>query len=317
MKKCIGIDIAKKNFVAAVRKKNDVVYTKSFSNNDKGALRFIKWATKFPAEQYHFCMEATGIYGDKLALFLHEKGHIVSIVNPAKIKYFMKSQLSRNKTDPIDARYILQYCELFNLDIWHPKPLEIQALQQLVKRLDTLIKAELEEQNRLENASEIIKDPIIAHIGYLKEQVKNIEKKIKNHIGQCSHLKEKAALLISIIGIGQKTTNKILAFLGNIENFDNAKQAGAFVGLNPHQFQSGTSLRYGKLSKTGDPKLRKMFYMPALTAVRHNPILKAFYERLIAKGKLKKVAICAVMRKLVHIVYGVLKSKKPFDLKLV
>lgn len=315
MKKCIGIDVAKKTFVAAIRN-NDITKVKSFSNNDKGFIQFLAWSRKFPAELYHFCMEATGKYGDKLALFLHKNNCIISMINPAKIKYFMKSQLSRNKTDPVDAKLILQYCELFNPGAWQPEPLEIQELQALVKRLDTLINMELQEQNRLENVDKIIEESITTNIKHLKDEIKNIEKKIKNHIDKYPHFKEKSELLNSIPGVGDKTINKILAFLGNVEKFDKAKQVAAFVGLTPQQSQSGTSLNYSHLSKTGNADLRKMLFMPALVAIQHNPVMKAFYEKLIGKGKPKKVAICAVMRKLVHVIYGVLKSNKPFDAKL-
>ncbi len=316
MKTSIGIDIAKRNFVAAI-KGHEKEKLKTFSNNEKGFKQFLAWVKKFSEHKCHFCMEATGKYGDKLALFLYNNKYMVSVVNPAKIKYFAKSQLLRNKTDAVDAKLILNYCELYNPHEWQPEPLEIQELQELVKRLDTLVSAELQERNRLENADEIIKESITSHIKYLQQEIKKIEEKIKNHINKYLHLKEKADLLNSIPGIGDKTTNKVLAFLGNINAYDKAKQVAAFVGLNPQQAQSGTSLNRSRLSKTGDSELRKMFYMPALTAIQFNPVIKLFYERLIAKGKPKKVAICAVMRKLVHIIYGVLKSNKPFDKQLV
>jgi transposase len=315
MKKYIGIDIAKKTFVAAIKLK-DKEKLKTFSNNEKGFKQLTEWVQKFPGEQSHFCMESTGKYGDKLAIFLYTNKYIVSVVNPAKIKYFMKSQLTRNKTDSVDAKFILNYCESFNPEAWQPDPHEIQELQELVKRLDVLINMELQEKNRLENVAEVIKESIVSTIEYLNEEIKKIEKKIKNHVDNYPHLKEKADLLNSIPGIGDRTTSKIIAFLGNTKNFDKAKQLAAFIGLTPHQIQSGTSLNHSRLSKTGNSNLRKMLYMPALTAMQFNPVLKAFYIKLLAKGKPKKVAICAVMRKLVHIIYGVLKSNKPFDAKL-
>lgn len=316
MKKCIGIDIAKKNFVAAIEV-NEKEKLKTFSNNDKGFKQFLEWATKFPTDkEYHFCMEATGKYGDKLALFLSNNNYVVSVVNPAKIKYFAKSQLARNKTDAVDARLILHYCELSKPEAWQPSPIEIQELQELIKRLDTLFAIELQERNRLENVDEIVRKSITAHIEYLQQEIKNLEEEIKNHVDNYPHLKEKAELLKSIPGIGDKTTNKVLAFFGEIKNFDKAKQVAAFVGLNPQRSQSGTSLNHSHLSKTGNSDLRKMFYMPALSAIQFNPKIKAFYEKLVAKGKPKKVAVCAVMRKLVHIIYGVLKSNNPYDAKL-
>jgi transposase len=228
MKKYIGIDIAKKNFVAAI-KIQDKIKLKTFTNNDKGFKQLLEWAKELPDEIIHFCMESTGKYGDKLALFLYAHKYIVSVINPAKIKFFMKSQLTRNKTDAVDAKFILTYCESFNPECWQPDPREIQELQELVKRLDVLINMKLQEQNRLENVSEVIRESILSTIEYLKNEIIKMEKRIENHIEIFPHLKEKADLLNSIPGIGDKTTSKIIAFLGNIKSFDKAKQMAALL----------------------------------------------------------------------------------------
>ncbi len=307
----VGIDVAKLTFVAAV-KVNHKYRSKSFGNGAKGFKLFIQWLEKFSTQQPHVCMESTGKYGDKLALFLHDNGCLVSVVNPANIKYFMKSQLARNKTDSVDAKYICQYCELSKPSLWKPLAKEVRNLKSLVTRLETLNNTVLQEQNRLENVDESIKDFIDNHIIYLKKQIKDIENQINEHISAHESLKTNAKLLKSITGIGEKTTHKILAFLSHVDTFDSARQLAAYVGLNPQQSQSGTSLNYSRISKTGNGKLRQMFYMPALVAIKHDPNIKAFYERLLSKGKAKKVAICAVMRKLVHIIYGVLTSQQPF-----
>ncbi len=317
MKKCfVGIDIAKLTFVAAI-KIGDKEIAKSFTNCENGFNNLTEWLQTLSVRKGHFCMEATGKYGNALALFLHNNKHVVSIVNPAKIKYFMKSRLARNKTDLVDAKFIRNYCELFAPSAWKPLPLEIQALQALIKRLDTLNKTVLEEHNRLENADAITTKSVDDHIGYLKKAIKVIEKMITTHVNSHPSLEEKSKLLKSIPGIGEKTTNKALAFLSHISSFDNAKKVAAFIGLNPQHAQSGTSLNYCHISKTGDAELRKMFYMPALVAIKHEPNINAFYEKLLSKGKPKKVAICAVMRKLVHIIYGVLKSGKAFDSEMI
>ena len=312
----IGIDMAKLTFVVAI-KVNDKYQSKLFDNNEDGFKASLNWLKQYSAGEYHFCMESTGKYGDALATFLHKNNAAVSIVNPAKIKYFMKSQLSRNKTDSIDAKLICDYCKLFNPSQWQPLAVEVRELQSLVKRLDTLNNIFLQEQNRLENVDEIIKESIDDNMTHLKKEIKKIEKKIKEHIDKNPAFKEKSDLLKSIPGIGEKTISKILAFLSHIENFDNAKKVVAFIGLNPQHAQSGTSLNYSHLSKTGNAQLRKMFYMPALVTIQYESSLGEFYRKLVSKGKPKKSAICAVMRKLVHIIYGILKSKKKFDRNLV
>ena len=315
-KMCVGVDIAKASFVVAI-KIEDEYKVRSFSNDTEGFSVLLEWIETHSYDTCHFCMEATGKYGDALALFLYSQDFIVSVVNPAKIKYFMRSQLSRNKTDAVDARFICHYCELLTPGAWQPLPLEQQELQALVKRLDTVNKLILQDKNRLDNVEDIIKTSIDEHINYLENESKRLAKQIDKYINDNAELKAKSTLLRSIPGIGARTSSKTLVFLNNITQFDNAKKVAAYIGLNPQHAQSGTSLNYSHISKTGDPKLRKMFFMPALVAIQHEPSIKAFYNKLVSKGKAKKVAICAVMRKLVHIIYGVLKSGLPFDAELI
>jgi len=220
---CIGIDIAKLTFIAAI-KINGRYHSKSFNNNNAGFKDFLDWLQLFSTEKYHCCMESTGKYGNALAYFLHRHTCLVSMVNPAKIKYFMKSQLSRNKTDSVDAKLIGQYCILFRPPAWQPLPSEIEVLQALVKRLDTLNNMRLQEQNRLEDADHPIKKSIKSNISHLKKQIKAIEKTIEIHINDHLKLKKDSDLLRSIPGLGKKTTAKVLAFLSHIDQFNVQKK---------------------------------------------------------------------------------------------
>ena len=306
----IGIDIGKSEFVAAIEQ-NERSTTKSFVNNETGFKQLLNWLTDFSITTGHFCMESTGKYAVALATFLHAEGYDVSIINPAKIKYFMKSQLVRNKTDHVDADIIRQYALRMPLKLWHPETEAISLLRHLTQRLDQLTKMIVREKNHLESADPAIVPSIEKTIKYLKKEEKAIEEAIKKHLEDHVELKDKADLLRTIPGISDKTINKLLIVFSH--NFSSAKQAGAFVGLNPSQRQSGTSLNQSSLSKTGDANLRKALYMPALVAIRRIPAIKAWYETLLTRGKSKKSAICAIMRKLIHISYGVLQSGKPFD----
>ena len=151
----------------------------------------------------------------------------------------------------------------------------------------------------------------------LSEEINSTRKEISNRINGDPELRAKKELLLTIPGIGEATIAQILAFISNIEDFKSAKQLAAFVGLNPKQRQSGTSVRgITRLSKIGDARLRKTFYMPAVVAKRYNPIIKSFCDRLKGAGKPTMLIIGAAMRKLVHIIYGVLKFRKPFDATL-
>jgi transposase len=150
-------------------------------------------------------------------------------------------------------------------------------------------------------------------IKFIDKQIENVKHDIADIVSQNESLNKKVKLLTSINGVGDKTAWAILAYLGDIALFGSAKQVSSYAGLNPRIEQSGSSIQRSSLSKLGSSRLRKSLYMPALVAVRFNPLLMAFYDRLLAKGKPKKLALIAAMRKLLVIAYGVLKSEKPFD----
>lgn len=239
------------------------------------------------------------------------------VVNPAKIKGFSQSELSRNKTDKADAQLIARFCRALNPKPWFPQPQHVQELQAWVRRLEALQSMYCQESNRLEVSAVQIQASIEKMMEKLLEEIREVKKKIHDHIEKNPDLREKSKLLETIPGIGEATISQILASIGNVEDFKNAKQLAAFVGLNPKQHQSGTSIRgRTRLSKIGNSSLRKAFYMPAVCAKRYNPIIRKFCERLENSGKPTMLIIGAGMRKLVHIIYGVLKSKKPFDASL-
>ncbi|SPM45831.1 IS110 family transposase [Orientia tsutsugamushi] len=306
----VGIDVSKETFDAAVLI-NNKVQTRKFNNNSEGFNKLVTWLKSRGTG--HVCMEATGIYWKNLAKYLYDYGYKVSVVNPASIKGFAMSKLSRTKTDKADSVLIADFCKAMKPEAWYPQPLYIQELQQLVNRLNVLIKHKTQETNRLEGASKAIANNIQMHIEFLETQIKEIEQLINDHIKNNKDLHNKAMLLESIPG-GAKTQAVVLAFLADIEKFSSAKQVVAFVGLNPKHRQSGSSVRgASRISRTGNSDLRKSFYMPAMSALRHNCIIKQFSQRLSDTGKPKMLILIAAMRKLLHIIYGVLKHNSPFN----
>jgi len=308
----LGIDISKLTFDVALLN-DDKVKTKKFTNTSKGFSELKQWLKNNEIDSVHACMEATGGYESKLAQYLYDNNFKVSVINPARIKGFSMSKLSRVKTDKADSELIAQFCQAIQPDLWKPTPLNIQELQQWVRLLDSLIANKNQENNRLDGASEVVAINIGTHIEFLDKQIQEVEELISNNIKGHQDLNDKSKLLNSIPGIGEKTIAIILAFL-TVENFDSAKQVVAFVGLNPKPKQSGSSvLGAGRISKTGDADLRKAFYMPAIVSLRFNPIIKGFAERLSSVGKAKMIVVIAAMRKLLHIIYGVLKNKTPFN----
>lgn len=308
----LGIDIAKEKIEVALLV-SDKVKNKSFKNSGDGFEGLAFWLKKLGIERVHACLEATGNYGEDLAIFLHEAGHTVSIINPARIKGFAQSELVRTKTDKIDAGVIARFCVAMKPEPWGPPSPEIRALRALVRRADSLIVMLTQEKNRLGTAHESILPLIKEHIAYLEKENKKIRDQIADLIDRDPELKRKKDLLASIPGIGKATIAILLAELDDLRKFRHVRELVAFIGLAPRETLSGSSIK-GKprLCKTGHARLRKALYMPALVSIRYN-LMIAFYERLREKGKNGKVIVCAIMRKLVHIIFGVLKSGKKYD----
>ena len=239
------------------------------------------------------------------------------MVNPAATRAFSKCELSRTKTDKADAARIARFCRAHQPRLWEPPSEEMATLQALVKRLETLQQMHQMESNRLEGAVGPIKESLEAVLTTLEEQINTTERLIRQHFHQHPGLTEQAQLLESIPGIGATTAAVLLAELGDVRRFASAKQAVAFAGLCPRLCLSGSSVRgRERLCKQGRSRLRKALYFPAMVALRHNPALRAMKERLVARGKRPMVVLGAAMRKLLHLAFGVLKSKKPFDVAL-
>jgi transposase len=310
----LGIDIAKAKFDCALRMAEGKYRHKVFANDSTGFAALSQWLDKHGASHAHVCMEATGVYWEALAEYLLHQGMSVSVVNPAQIKAFGQSRLVRTKTDKVDAQLIAEFCHERNPEPWQaPSPSE-QALKALVLRLDALQAMRTQESNRLEVAREVVKSDITKHIEWLDAQIKAVSRTIRDHIDGDPDLRDKHKLLQSIPGIGERTTALLLAFCIHPGRFTNARQAAAFAGLDPRQHESGSSVK-GKphMSKIGHAMLRKALYMPAMVTLYKTGWGQRFQQRLSAAGKPAKLIIGAMMRKLVHVAFGVLKSGKPFD----
>jgi len=236
------------------------------------------------------------------------------VVNPARVKGFAQSELSRTKTDKADAQLIARFCSAMQPEPWQPLAPEVKELQSLVRRLEALNDMLNQERNRLETADDIVKDSIERVITHLEQEIKATRKLINNHINHHPDLRGKRDLLESIPGIGPTTSAMILSEFGDVSRFRDAGQMASFCGLTPRHRQSGSSVRgRSMISKTGSSRIRKALFMPALAAMRYNPAIEAFRARLRDNGKHPMVIVCAIMRKLIHLAFGVLKSGRPFD----
>jgi transposase len=310
----LGIDIAKKKFDVYLIVERQT-YQSSFSNTPDGFSQLKQWLAQHGVSQLHACLEATGIYYEALAEDLYQQGYTVSVVNPWQIKAYADSKLRRHKTDRLDARLIADFCQKEQPRTWQPLAPAERTLQALVRHLDSQVETRQQQLNRLESS----RDPLVTTslervIAQLTAEIEQIQQQIQDHLDHHPDLKHKQELLASIPGIGSQTATHLLAEMPDLAEYPSAKQAAADAGLTPAQWTSGSSVRgQSRLSKIGNPRVRKLLYFPALAAMRYNPIIKAHRQRLLAQGKAKMVAVGAAMRKLLHLAYGVLKHNKPFD----
>jgi transposase len=311
----IGIDVAKDSLDVYLISGSQQAY-KQFTNDPNGYRQLLTWLKHKQVVQAHACLEATGQYSDGVAQYLYEQGLAVSVINPARIKAYGRSKLQRNKTDKADAELIAHFCVEQKPALWTPPPACFKELQALVRRLDDLQVNLDQEHNRLQSGTQstIVITGLKTHIAFLEQQIEQVKRAIQDHITQYPELKQQQELLISIPGVGKLTAAKLLGEVRNITEFEDARQLAAYAGLTPKNFFSGSSVRKKSiLTKTGNAHLRKILYMPAISARRWNPIIKAFCDRLLASGHGPMEVIAAAMRKLLHLAYGILKSGRPFD----
>lgn len=315
----LGIDIAKSKFDCALLQPDGKVRNKVLSNNAQGFAQLLCWLNGHGLScaelgQLHVCMEATGVYWEALAEFLCDQAIVVSVINPAQIKAYGTSRLMRSKTDKIDANLIAHFAKERLPEPWSAPAAHERLLRSLVLRLEALQNMLTQESNRLQVANPAVQPQIQNHIDWLNAEIKALAKLIKDHIDKHPDLRQKRDLLQTIPGIGERTLAILLAYFGTTDQFSNPRKAVAFVGLDPRQHESGSSVQ-GKprISKIGHAFVRKALYMPAMATLYKTDWGKRFRARLADAGKPPKLIIGAMMRKLIHVAIGVLKSNKPFS----
>ena len=315
MKHILGIDIAKDKFDCALLSGPGKAL-KQFHNGPRGFKQLLAWLAEAGAtlSELWACMEATGIYGEALLRFLFEAGARVSKVNPAQIKHYARSLLTRQKTDRQDALVIGEFAReraaAGKLRLWSPPSPEQARLRALTR----LLGARKEQLAREKRRSRMVDASLAGHIQAMlqsfAEHIARIEKEIEDLVASSPQLRARRKLLMSIPCVGPVTAHTVLAELP--AEIDNARAAAAYAGLTPQREESGRKIGRARLSKTGNAHLRQVFYMPAANG-RNNPRLKALGERLKAKGKKGKQVIGACMHLLLRICFGVLASGQPFE----
>lgn len=309
----LGIDVGKVDLHAALLQGDSVAH-KSVRNNAKGFEQLVHWLANRKAKAVHACLEATGIYGEAIAEFLHDAGYTVSVVNPSQIKAFARSELTRTKTDRVDAAIIARFCRAQRPPAWAPPAPELRAFRALIRRRETLTAMMTAEKNRLEAATtQEVRRSIKVLLKTLKGELEQVERDLDEHLQSHPGLREQVEQLDAIPGVGSLTAMKLVAETNGFTVCSSAKAIVAFAGLNPWLYQSGRIHRRGGISKIGNAALRKALYYAALAATHHAAYFRTFVSRLRAAGKRPKVIITAVMRKLLVLAFTIIRTGKPFN----
>ena len=314
----VGVDVGKDEVWAAMAGQK----LRSFPQTATGAQALVAWATQVADVRcVHVCMESTSVYSRSLAVRLVSvENLVVSMVNPAQVKAFSRAQLRRTKTDRVDARVILAFAQSQHPAPWRPEPEAVRKLCALVTLADTL----REDQQRWKNRRHALDHPpdALPEVrpaqqavqAVVQDELVKVERAIRKLVAEEPSLREAIQALRSITGIGPISSARLVAY-GNVRLTERTpRQATAHAGPAPSQHQSGSSV-HGKshLAKQGDKRLRTALYMPILSAIQHNPVIKASYERLRERGKPNKVAMVACMRKPLLLARAIMISRKPFD----
>jgi transposase len=309
----LGIDVGKAD-VHAVLLDGEKSARRSFANSSVGFSQLDSWLKNRRVQRVHACLEATGGYSDALAEHLFDAGHVVSVVNPMRVKSFAGAELLRTKTDAIDAALIARFCRSQQPERWSPPPPEIKELKALLRRYEALQDMHVQESNRLEAPGTIgvARQSLVEHLAHLDGQMRDVQARIKELFDDHPDLRGKRDLLTSIPGVGQRTAEVLIGEI-DMSQFDNSKQVAAFAGLSPRHYQSGKIVARSRISKAGSPRLRKALFFPAIAAMRFNPALKRFSLRLQQQGKPKLLIIAAIMRKLLVLAFAVLRSGRAYD----
>ena len=317
----VGIDVGSKELVVKVQKNGQLLDgVATFTNDKAGHKKLLKYITKHKSRA-QVCMEATGVYHFQLALLLFNTPDLdVMVVNPKAIKHFAIASMKRAKTDAVDAHTILMYLQRMDFIAWQAPNDECLALQALSRRLHQL-KNEMTREHSRRHAGDYkdvvagaINNDIEVNIRHLTKRVTLLETKALQIIQASEQLNKKYQLLLSVKGIAMTAAIQLLSELVCLPSDMRPAQWVAYAGLDPRAVESGSSVnKQRRISKAGNKYLRTALYMPALVAIQSEPEVARFYNHLVDSGKLKMRAVVAVMRKLLHAIWGILHSETPWD----
>jgi transposase len=316
----VGIDVSAKTFTVIIDHEGSRTEAFDLPNETKGHKKLIKMITKkgFSAR---VVLEATGVYSLDLALALHRAQRVeVMVANPRTIGQFAGAYMRRSKTDALDANIIVEFAMRMEFEAWKPPEPHTFDLRAISRRVEGVIKMATQEKNRLHAAtsfdemSEVVRNDIEVNIRHLERRIERLREQARELIAEHPDLERAFLHITSVKGIANSAGIQILAELSILPKDMDVRQWVAHAGLDPRVFQSGTSVnKPARISRQGNVHIRRALFMPALVAVQYEPHVKAFYEKLLGRRKTKMQANVAVMRKLLHAIYGMMKHDRDFD----
>jgi transposase len=313
-----GIDVGAEELVLVIRKNSKPLNPQKFSNTPSDRTRLVNKLAKLP--NLIVCLEATGVYHFDLSLALHDAGVSLMVLNPKASHNFAKVLMKNSKTDAVDANTLAEYTERMAFVAWTRPSNEKIALRGFARRIHALTKQKAAAKNQLhaltataETPKSVLKDAKLA-ISQLEKRLAQLTAAALVLIGKYPELNRILHLLTGIKGIAETSAIALMGELLLLPPDLSHRQWVKFAGLDPQVFESGKSVhKKTRLAKSGNAHIRAALYMPALSAKEHDPHVKAYFQHLIDNGKLPLQALCAVMRKLLHAIHGMLKYNQPFD----
>lgn len=314
MEAVLGIDIGKATFSACLLKGTQT-HSCDFANMRTGFGQLKRWLGALDVGDVRACMESTNRYWEPLAIFLHQRGHRVSVVNAYRTSAYWKSEHLRAKTDRIDAAVIARFCQSQNPRVWVPPSALERELRACARELDFLKAERRRFRTRMEHGNGYALRRIVST---LSNEIRRLERHLLKTLRADAQLAHAFRNVQTIPGIGKVTAYTMLTEIGSKVQHLDRDELVSYAGLAPRIFESGTSIRKSKgTNKAGNSRVKRAFYLPALAAARTSPQWKALYHRLVGRGKPRKVALGAIMRKLFVAACGVLRSGKPYDPALI
>ena len=314
-----GIDVANETFDIQ-KGGGEITAHRTFDNSKSGHQKAIAWL-RGGSKRTRVCLEATGIYHLQLALALDQATGIgLMVLNPRAARRFAEAQMVRGKTDKVDARVLLHYLERMPFRSWCAPSKQRLMLQSLAHRLAQLTKEQSRERSRLHAAeragphTRLAQHDIRVHLRYLERRHQQLESKALALMKQHTSMAEELQLIDTVPGFAETSALQILAEVGVLPEHLRPQQWVAQAGLDPKPDESGTSVHAPRhISKQGNAILRAALFYPSMTACRCDPNVRAFYQKLLHRGKTKRAAQTAVMRKLLHSIWAIMKYRQPWD----